>query len=106
MDAVCSIPRVQFSLRMLFVATTTCAVAFAVMARSHLDTVRVLAGCVPSFWLGLGCLVAADALPLKERAAFGCLAATMVGLGMVILCTSVIIALHLLPAAALELLLG
>jgi hypothetical protein len=51
----------QFSLRSLFVATTMCAAAFAVLAQSELPELLVaFAACVPLFWLGVAWIIVGD----------------------------------------------
>lgn len=44
-------PYARFRLRTLFLATATCAAAFAVMVRWHSDVVVPLAALVPAAWL-------------------------------------------------------
>ena len=52
----------QFTVRLLFIATTTCAVALAVMVRQPHPMAGMLGACVLLYWLGYGIMVAGEAV--------------------------------------------
>ena len=61
--AATPLPDARFRLRTLFIATATCAAAFAIMVRwGGISGVSILAGCVPALWLGRGLVISGYAL--------------------------------------------
>ena len=81
--------RIRFTLRLLLVAVTSCAVALAIIAQTGFEPLFMAACCVMSFWLGVAMLVAGDALTTVRSALVYAAGAMFMSAGFIVALLSV-----------------